>query len=423
MPTPFLSKRFTFTNFGAFSLFIAFSILLCVVYPLKSMAFTASVVQTKVSPNNEIEQEAKILNIKTNQSIKEFLDQLQEGSLEIGDKADTLSVQEAISYREIVTNIHSDASVGRDDDQSESASYYVGESLVAPLANRLELYPNYRANLFKFGYYPKIWIGVFDREDKFPAVVLLPGTGNQNCSATVIGPKWVITAAHCACKVGFNKILYGRNITESKSIDIAEGPYYFDKSICKNNEWKKEYSKRDVALYKLKGSFPKPHHGLVQPSNSPLEHVSIVGFGKTEVNPLGGFRYYAEVPIASESCSSSQRDDLGRSAPNQFNCIEDIEMVAASESFKDTCNGDSGGPAFRKIDEGGADLFQLAGITSRGINDECGEGGIYVRIDKSLSDWINGCTSGLNETCTQQVSFLQQKFINVAMISGDRHNE
>jgi endonuclease G len=53
----------------------------------------------------------------------------------------------------------------------------------------------------------------------------------------------------------------------------------------------------------------------------------------------------------------------------------------------DTCKGDSGGPFFLADSRG---RWFLAGVTSRGTDlatTMCGDGGLYVRVDKYL-DWI-----------------------------------
>jgi endonuclease G len=54
---------------------------------------------------------------------------------------------------------------------------------------------------------------------------------------------------------------------------------------------------------------------------------------------------------------------------------------------KDTCTGDSGGPIYIRD---GQDWL-LAGATSRatkGSVNNCGDGGVYVRVDRYL-DWID----------------------------------
>ena len=61
----------------------------------------------------------------------------------------------------------------------------------------------------------------------------------------------------------------------------------------------------------------------------------------------------------------------------------DLEFVAGGAGF-DSCNGDSGGPAY--IDVAGQRV--VAGLTSRGTEtarNPCGEGGIYTRVDVHLN--------------------------------------
>jgi hypothetical protein len=56
--------------------------------------------------------------------------------------------------------------------------------------------------------------------------------------------------------------------------------------------------------------------------------------------------------------------------------------MAAGKEGKDSCNGDSGGPAYIKLDG----KLLLAGVTSRG-SEVCGLYGIYTRPEAAL-DWI-----------------------------------
>jgi endonuclease G len=64
-------------------------------------------------------------------------------------------------------------------------------------------------------------------------------------------------------------------------------------------------------------------------------------------------------------------------------------MVAGRKGLgKDTCNGDSGGPAYLRQAGG----YVVAGLTSRATRSaavNCGDGGIYVR-PSAFRDWING---------------------------------
>ena len=60
----------------------------------------------------------------------------------------------------------------------------------------------------------------------------------------------------------------------------------------------------------------------------------------------------------------------------------------------DSCNGDSGGPAYILVDGG----RKVAGLTSRateGATNPCGEGGIYTRVD-TQREFINGVMRAAN---------------------------
>ena len=77
----------------------------------------------------------------------------------------------------------------------------------------------------------------------------------------------------------------------------------------------------------------------------------------------------------------------------------DIDFFDPDHEFKaggngrDTCGGDSGGPAYIRI----GNTFKVVGLTSRGINGNCGNGGIYTRVDAHL-DFIRDIAgeSGIN---------------------------
>jgi secreted trypsin-like serine protease len=60
---------------------------------------------------------------------------------------------------------------------------------------------------------------------------------------------------------------------------------------------------------------------------------------------------------------------------------------------RDSCNGDSGGPAYVQVDG----EWHLAGATSRATASSlrpCGDGGIYTRID-AYEEWIRSVPGGV----------------------------
>jgi secreted trypsin-like serine protease len=111
-----------------------------------------------------------------------------------------------------------------------------------------------------------------------------------------------------------------------------------------------------------------------------------VGFGNTD--PTGFFGYgikrQTDVPIASNSC---QGDVDGNDDQTVYGCDPNLELIAGKPLLaRDTCTGDSGGPLYIE----GQDGWLLAGATSRatrGAINNCGDGGVYVRVDQ-YQDWL-----------------------------------
>ena len=117
------------------------------------------------------------------------------------------------------------------------------------------------------------------------------------------------------------------------------------------------------------------------------DRVELVGFGNT--NPTGtlGFGTKRQVNVPMNVVRKNPNEDLSAAETTLgFNSFS--EFVAGRKgSGKDSCNGDSGGPAYVFVDN----ERRLAGATSRATdeaNNSCGDGGIYVRVD-AVADWID----------------------------------
>jgi secreted trypsin-like serine protease len=113
-----------------------------------------------------------------------------------------------------------------------------------------------------------------------------------------------------------------------------------------------------------------------------------VGFGN--VDAQGSFGYgvkrQVDLPIASPSCTGAVG---GQDDSMAYGCDPSLEIVAGKPLLaKDSCTGDSGGPLYIQND---AKQWLLAAATSRATDSamsSCGDGGIYVRVDKYL-EWIS----------------------------------
>ena len=106
--------------------------------------------------------------------------------------------------------------------------------------------------------------------------------------------------------------------------------------------------------------------------------TTLVGFGNDDVLSTRGFGIKREVtvPITHPQPGGANPGD----GEQELGFESDLEFVAGGSGF-DSCNGDSGGPAY--IDDAGGQRI-VAGLTSRATStarNPCGEGGIYSRVD------------------------------------------
>jgi len=112
------------------------------------------------------------------------------------------------------------------------------------------------------------------------------------------------------------------------------------------------------------------------------EKTTLVGFGNNDKLSTRGFGLKRKVTVPITEIRRSLGAKLG-SVEHTLGFDGMCEFVAGGDGY-DSCNGDSGGPAY--IDVNGA--IKVAGLTSRSVEgaaDPCGDGGIYSRIDENLA--------------------------------------
>jgi secreted trypsin-like serine protease len=231
------------------------------------------------------------------------------------------------------------------------------------------------------------------------------------CSGTLIGKRLVLTARHCLNHPKWGKpnmILFGASINDGTPIDVVKIIPYSQLSL-------QRHPINDLSLLILKD--PVPDNVTIRSVATEEQlyksyQVTLVGFGTDTSNGSQGFGVKREVDVPIVTYDGWQGDG---NAP--FGCDVGLEFVAssleifrprmpaprtnsehkASPQRKDTCEGDSGGPAYVR---GSGDNWVLAGATSRSILNAdqylppkekatgCGDGGVYVRVDKYWSSWI-----------------------------------
>lgn len=223
------------------------------------------------------------------------------------------------------------------------------------------------------------------KEGGYPSVVAVV-VERQLCAATVVSPKLLVTAAHCFSRAKTNSrvlIHQGESIEDSRTYTSqrwATHPDYCGKEDCKDESYDYAYIELEEPL-KL-DHYPRPltsqqeYDQIMQAGRG----IVLVGYGENDQGMLGEKRQ-VDTSIAVFT-------PLGR----QF---------LTSGDGKDSCRGDSGGPAFGMDAQG--KLLWL-GVLSSGAR-ECGKGG-YYGVPLPILSWLNvqtgfnpgGCIS---EDCIQ----------------------
>jgi hypothetical protein len=188
---------------------------------------------------------------------------------------------------------------------------------------------------------------------EWPAVVAV--RTNKLCTGTLVAPDLVLTAAHCfdPDPVGGVQIYVGDSLSAGQVIlsdSWGRHPDFCLPSDCGEDIYDFAYVRLPAPL-DIEPIVPitdQAEYSQAMQIGAPLWFV---GFGADEEGVVG---FKLQVLASLTSFNESGR-----------------EFRAGGEG-KDTCNGDSGGPALVQVASG---EWRLAGVISRG--GECGQGGIY----------------------------------------------
>lgn len=191
----------------------------------------------------------------------------------------------------------------------------------------------------------------------FPAVGALTKNGSPFCTGTVIAPRRVATAAHCleGMSISGMKFALGQSaFAPTQTIGVV--------AIQAHPNYDSQQITNDVGVVTLASDAPvTPVKILASMDQSWVgKALTFVGYGVTNGSTQTGVGTKRSVTIPISQVGATQ--------------------FAYQTAGKNTCNGDSGGPAFASVN---GELF-LAGTTSYGdVN--CTQYGVDTRADAFAS--------------------------------------
>lgn len=188
--------------------------------------------------------------------------------------------------------------------------------------------------------------------------------GGSGCTGTVVAPRIVITAAHCA--VDANDITVNTGFGSFAASSWVYHPNY--------NGSSQPYESNDIAIVRTSQDLPTRISKILRNNDLQVGEIGVIaGYGLDDNGNYGTLR---AAPVSISNFYT-----------------EGIEIKYSGQGADgNTCSGDSGGPIFVARNN----QWVLAGDTSWGVKNKCGPGdtSYFANILGNLS-WLDQVAPGL----------------------------
>jgi hypothetical protein len=219
---------------------------------------------------------------------------------------------------------------------------------------------------------PNLINGKEAKNGEFPEVVYISMNGGR-CTATIVGPRVIVTAAHCGENGETAQFQIGQTIYKAK---LTRSPIYQEGNPDKDHDISLGLIDKDVTGIKFASVGGKAQTGT---------DITLAGYGCTQVGGSGG------------------NDGILRYADSTITRFAGFDMESKKQGGGALCFGDSGGPAFTKLSNPVSEHHFLLGVNSKG----------------NIRDTNWNCRTDSNESQDFFKNFANQNSVSICGINKD----
>ncbi|CAG7723271.1 unnamed protein product [Allacma fusca] len=229
--------------------------------------------------------------------------------------------------------------------------------------------------------------GYAAKPNSHPSILSMRRNSFHICGGTIIGPEWVVSAAHCHSNE-YKVTSYSFAAAEHRMDQMEDEQYVYATKVVPHPDYNSKSKWNDIVLFQVDPPFVFGEK--VQPVTLP--GTGYVPQGKIIVT---GWGLTAEDGDIANELQEVEVDniDLGKCDEWYKKLVITEKQICAGfeEGGKDSCQGDSGGPLYDVIDG----KHVLLGVVSFGRG--CARPqhpGVYTRVSE-YQDWILNVTTAI----------------------------